>query len=98
MPNALVSPTNTHLLEWVGLLLTPGLGPVKARKLAEHFGSPEAVFAASLTLLEETGIQAVSAQSIATVSPTRARDKRRVSLAQQFYQLLQICQWQHFCL
>jgi len=32
----------------------------------EHFGSAEAVFAASLTLLEETGIQAVSAQSIAT--------------------------------
>ena len=64
--NALVSPANTHLLEWAGLLLTPGLGPVRARKLVEHFGSPEAVFAASLTHLEETGIQAVSAQSIAT--------------------------------
>ena len=63
--NALVSPANTHLLEWAGLLLTPGLGPVRARKLVEHFGSAEAVFAASLTLLEETGIQAVSAQSIA---------------------------------
>ena len=66
LSNALVSPANTHLIEWAGLLLTPGLGPVKARKLVEHFGSPEAVFAASLTLLEETGIQAVSAQSIAT--------------------------------
>jgi DNA processing protein len=42
------------------------LGSVKARKLVSHFGSPEAVFAASLTLLEETGIQAVSAQAIAT--------------------------------
>ncbi len=66
MSTALVSPTNTHLLEWAGLLLTPGLGPVKARKLVEHFGSPEGVFAASLTLLEETGIKSVSAQSIAT--------------------------------
>ncbi|MFL6444730.1 MAG: DNA-processing protein DprA [Candidatus Sulfotelmatobacter sp.] len=64
--NALVSPANTHLLEWAGLLLTSGLGPVRARKLVEHFGSAEAVFAASLTHLEETGIQAVSAQSIAT--------------------------------
>jgi DNA processing protein len=66
LSNALVSPANTHLLEWAGLLLTPGLGAVRARKLVEHFGSPEAVFAASLTHLEETGIQAVSAQSIAT--------------------------------
>src|SRR5438067_13563904 len=39
--NALVSPANTHLLEWAGLLLTPGLGPVRARKLVEHFGSAE---------------------------------------------------------
>ena len=29
----------------------------KARKLVEHFGSAEAVFRASLTELEETGIQ-----------------------------------------
>jgi DNA processing protein len=53
-------------LEWLALSLTPVLGPTKARKLAEHFGSSEAVFRASLTELESTGIQAVSAQSIAT--------------------------------
>jgi DNA processing protein len=35
-------------------------------QLLEHFGSPEAVFRASLTELEATGIQAVSAQSLAT--------------------------------
>jgi DNA processing protein len=34
--------------------------------LVEHFGGAEAVFHASLTELESTGIQAVSAQSIAT--------------------------------
>ena len=56
----------THLLEWLAISLTPGLGPTKARKLVEHFGSPEAVFRASLTELESTGIQAVSAQSLAT--------------------------------
>ncbi len=54
------------MLEWLAITLTPGLGPTKARKLAEHFGSPEAVFRASLTELESTGIQAVSAQSLAT--------------------------------
>src|SRR5581483_330204 len=64
--NAVVSPPAAHLLEWVGLLLTPGLGPTRARKLVEHFGSVEHVFSAALTALEETGIQAVSAQSIAT--------------------------------
>ncbi len=55
-----------HLLEWLAISLTPGLGPTKSRRLVEHFGSAEAVFRASLTELEATGIQAVSAQSIAT--------------------------------
>jgi DNA processing protein len=65
VPNAVASPTS-HLLEWLAISLTPGLGPTKARKLIEHFGSAEAVFRASLTELEATGIQAVSAQSLAT--------------------------------
>jgi DNA processing protein len=60
------SPTTTHLLEWLALSLTPGLGPTKARKLVEHFGSIEAVFRASLTELEGAAIHAVSAQSLAT--------------------------------
>lgn len=54
-----------HLLEWVALSLTPGLGPTRSRKLVQHFGSAEAVFRASLTELESTGIKAVSAQSLA---------------------------------
>jgi len=66
VPEAAVSPATTHTLEWLALSLTPGLGPTKARKLVEHFGSSEAVFRASLTELEITEIQAVSAQSIAT--------------------------------
>ena len=66
MSNTAVSLATTHLLEWVALTLTPGLGPTKSRKLVSHFGSAAAVFRASLTELESTGIQAVSAQSIAT--------------------------------
>jgi len=53
-------------LDWLALSMTPGLGPTRARQLVEQFGSPEAVFRASLTELEAAAIQAVSAQSIAT--------------------------------
>jgi DNA processing protein len=60
------APAATHLLEWLAISLTPGLGPTKSRKLAEHFGGPEAIFRASLTELEATGIQAISAQALAT--------------------------------
>ena len=66
MSETAVSLANAHTLEWLALSLTPGLGPTRARKLVEHFGSAEAVFRASLTELEGTDIQAVSAQSIAT--------------------------------
>ncbi|HET9409453.1 MAG TPA: DNA-processing protein DprA [Candidatus Sulfotelmatobacter sp.] len=66
MSNVAAQQTASHVLEWLGLALTPGLGPTRTRKLVEHFGGPEAVFHASLTELEATGIQAVTAQSIAT--------------------------------
>jgi hypothetical protein len=58
---AAVCPPTTHLLEWLAISLTPGLGPTTARKLVEHLGSAEAVWRALLTELESTGIQAVSA-------------------------------------
>jgi len=61
----ILSPAS-HQLEWLALTLTPGLGPTKSKKLVEHFGSLEALFRASLTELEATGMQAVSAQAIAT--------------------------------
>ena len=74
MPTPVAAPA-THLLEWLAIPLTQGLGPTKARKLVEHFGSAKAVFHASLTELESTGIQAVSAHSIATgKSAELARD------------------------
>jgi len=63
---AAVPVASTHTLEWLALSLTQGLGPTTSRKLVEHFGSAEAVFRASLTELEGVGIQAVSAQSLAT--------------------------------
>lgn len=55
-----------QIAEWLALVLTPGLGPTRGRKLADHFGGVGNIFKASLTELEATGIQAVSAQSLGT--------------------------------
>ncbi len=65
MPS-LVAASSTHIMEWLAISMTQGLGPTRARKLVQRFGGVEAVFHASLTELESTGMQAVSAQSIAT--------------------------------
>jgi len=51
---------------WLALALTPGLGPSRIRKLIERFGTADRVLQASLTELEATGMQAVSAQALAT--------------------------------
>jgi DNA processing protein len=53
-------------LQWLALALTPGLGPTRVRKLVEFMGGIQAIFQATLTDLEATGLQAVSAQSIGT--------------------------------
>jgi DNA processing protein len=66
VPDIVISPAATNILDWVALLLTPGLGPTRCRKLVEHFGAVERVFQATLTELEATGIQVISAQAIAT--------------------------------
>ena len=66
MPQTAAIPAGSHIVEWLSLTLTPGLGTVRTRKLVDYFGSAERVFQASLTELEGAGLQAVSAQSIAT--------------------------------
>jgi DNA processing protein len=53
-------------LHWLALALTPGLGPTRARHLAQYFGAVGQVFQASLTTLEAAGIPAAAAQSLAT--------------------------------
>ncbi|HTC77986.1 MAG TPA: DNA-processing protein DprA, partial [Terriglobales bacterium] len=55
-----------QVLQWLALGLTPGLGSTRTRRLVEHFGSIAAIFRASLTELEATGLLAVSAQSLGT--------------------------------
>jgi DNA processing protein len=56
----------TTARQWLALALTPGLGPTRGRRLVEFFGSVNAVFQASLTELEATGLRAASAQSLGT--------------------------------
>ena len=60
------TPPETATLQWLALVLTPGLGPTKARRLVEFFGGVQGVFRASLTELEAAGLQAVSAQALGT--------------------------------
>jgi len=64
-PSAANAPSHETIC-WLALALTPGLGPSRIRKLVEHFGSAERILQASLTELEATGMQAVSAQALAT--------------------------------
>ena len=63
---AVPNPASYQATYWLALSLTQGFGPTRIKKLIEHFGTAERVFNASLTELEATGIQVVSAQSIAT--------------------------------
>src|SRR5579862_10017514 len=49
---------------WLALALTPGLGARMAGKLLREFGSPEAVFSASLTALEAQRLPAAVAQEL----------------------------------
>jgi DNA processing protein len=55
----------SNILYWLALALTPGLGPTRGRKLAEHFAKVEDVFHAPLTELEALHLPAQSAQHIA---------------------------------
>jgi DNA processing protein len=61
-----VCKTSETSMQWLALALTPGLGPTKARRVIDFFGSVQALFRASLTELEASGLRAVSAQSLGT--------------------------------
>jgi DNA processing protein len=72
LSNAAVSEThvatsdfNANQIWWLALTLTSGLGPTRAKRLVEFFGSVDKVFQASLTELEAAGLPAAAAQSIA---------------------------------
>ncbi|MGA8767200.1 MAG: DNA-processing protein DprA [Candidatus Acidiferrales bacterium] len=54
---------------WLALALTPGLGARTAGKLLREFGSPDAIFNASLTALEGQRLPAAVAQALHSRRP-----------------------------
>ncbi|HWF39735.1 MAG TPA: DNA-processing protein DprA [Candidatus Acidoferrales bacterium] len=62
-------------LGWIALALTPGLGARTAGKLLSQFGTPDAVFNASLTALEAQHLPAAVAQAIHSRQPMSAAAK-----------------------
>jgi DNA processing protein len=65
-PKPVPSGATSNQISWLALTLTPGLGPTRAKRLVEFFGSVEAAFNASLTELEAAGLPATAAQSLGT--------------------------------
>lgn len=65
-------------LGWLALALTPGLGARLAGKLLRAFGSPAAIFNASLTSLEANQLPAAVAQAIHSRQPLSAAAKELV--------------------
>lgn len=64
-----------HYLGWLALALTPGLGARMAGKLLREFGTPDAIFSASLTALEAQRLPAAVAQAIHSRQPLSAASK-----------------------
>ncbi|MCI0355223.1 MAG: DNA-processing protein DprA [Acidobacteria bacterium] len=79
---------NERLRQWLALALTPAMGPTRARRLVEHFGGVEQVFRASLTELEAAGLQAVSAQALATGKSVELAQEEMVRAAASGAQIL----------
>src|SRR3984893_5056810 len=66
MPAALPAINKEEELHWLGLRLVPGLGTSKAGRLIEQFRAPQAIFRASRSDLEASGLSGSVAQSIAS--------------------------------
>jgi DNA processing protein len=58
--------THDESIHWLALRMAAGVGTRKAGRLVEIFRSPQAIFRASSTELEEAGLSAAVAQSIAS--------------------------------
>jgi DNA processing protein len=67
-------------LHWVALTVTPGLASRLTAKLLRAFGTPEAVFRATLTGLEACHLPAPVAQVIASQAPLKAAEKEIAQL------------------
>src|SRR5579863_7573920 len=58
--------TDEDELYWLALLMTPGLGTRRATLLFERWHTPQAIFRASASELEASGLSGVVARSVAS--------------------------------
>jgi len=75
-------------LSWLALALTPGLGARLTARVLREFGTPEGVFAASLTALEACNLPAATAQSINSHGAFSAAQKELAHIRELGVQLL----------
>jgi DNA processing protein len=70
MPITLANPTplltNEDELHWLALLMTPGLGTRRATLLLERWQTPQAIFRASASELEASGLSGAVARSVSS--------------------------------
>ncbi|MGD1074417.1 MAG: DNA-processing protein DprA, partial [Bryobacteraceae bacterium] len=66
LANPAPSLTNEEELFWLALLLTPGLGTRRATLLLERWQTPQAIFRASASELEASGLSGAVARSVAS--------------------------------
>src|SRR5437762_12426100 len=71
MPAGLTAPkppvvTSEEELHWLALRMIPGLGTRRANLLLRRFRTPQAIFRASRTELEDSGLSGALAQSVAS--------------------------------
>lgn len=75
-------------LGWLALAMTPGLGARQSAKLLREFGSPEGIFAASLTSLEACRLPAAVAHEIHSQKPLKDAEKELARVKELGCQLL----------
>jgi len=73
---------------WLALTRVEGLGIRGAHRLIEHFGSPQATYAASLTELESCGIPAHVAQAVFAQAGLKDAEKEAAAAQKAQCQLL----------
>lgn len=73
---------------WLAVLLTPGVGARLAAELLKRFGTPEKVFAASLTELEACGLPAPVAKTMGSGAPLKAAEQELEKIRQLGCRLL----------
>lgn len=73
---------------WIGFNLVKGIGPVKVRRLVDHFGDLEAAWRASLAALAAAGLDRRSIENLHQVRAGRALDDALLQIERLGVQVL----------